>query len=73
MVDLIEVGPVSGGSEMDKPLMEMRFPAGSFIAAIERKEQVIVPTAREKVQEGDRLIIIGRMSFQKDYIKMFVS
>jgi trk system potassium uptake protein TrkA len=69
--DVYEVRPTQNGPATDMALKNLRMPAHSMIAAIQREDQVKVPGANDKVRAGDLIIAIGPHGLDKEFRKLF--
>lgn len=58
----------TGSWGIGRELIELGFPKTSFIAAIERDGYVLYPSAKDSVQKGDILVIIGPSGI-KEFLK----
>ena len=54
-----------------KPLKDVKFPAGSMVAAVQRETEVFVPGGSDMLQQGDTVIIIGPADAEKKLKKTF--
>ena len=45
-----------------RPLRELRFPAGTLVALVRRRNQIVVPSGSTVLEEGDRVTVIGDAS-----------
>jgi len=71
-IDVFEVRvPKEAKSIIDKPLHQLRFPPKTFIAAIQRDEDVHVPAASDSMEAGDTVILIGPPAARKELKKSF--
>ncbi len=60
--EFIEVWAERGMALTQKTLMDLEIPEGVIIAAIHRGSDVIIPSGRTKIQDGDRVIILSLLS-----------
>jgi trk system potassium uptake protein TrkA len=57
-VEIMEI-EATGGSRLTRgPLSEARLPRGVLVAALRRGEQLVVPKGPDRVEEGDRVLLI---------------
>ena len=63
--------PESASKLIGKPLREVKFPARCIIAAIQRDEDVRVPTAEDTIEPGDTVIVIGPADSHKELNRAF--
>ena len=57
-VEVVEVGVVGGSRLTAGPLAEVGFPAGMLVVAIQRAGVLQVPHGSDRVQPGDRVVIV---------------
>jgi trk system potassium uptake protein TrkA len=69
--DVYEVRPTANGRATNEALKDIKMPAHSMIAAIQRGEKVKVPGANDTVRAGDTLIAIGPHGIDKEFRKLF--
>ncbi len=55
----LDVDPRRAGASISTPLREADLPENSRVAAIIRGDQQILPRGTEKIEPGDRIVIIG--------------
>jgi len=71
-IDVFEVVvPPEARAVIDKPLHDVKFPAKTFIAAIQREEEVHVPSATDSIKAGDTVILIGPPKSRGELKKVF--
>ena len=54
-----------------KPLKELKFPSNAMLAAIERDEEVWVPSATDRLEPSDTVILIGPADMTRKLEKYF--
>ena len=69
--DVYEVRPTANGRATNEALKDIKMPAHSMIAAIQRGEKVKVPGANDTIRAGDTLIAIGPHGIDKEFRKLF--
>ncbi len=69
--DVYEVRPSANGPATDKALKNVKMPAHSIIAAIQREDGVMVPGANDTIRVGDTLIAIGPHGTEKEFRRLF--
>ncbi|MFH1727332.1 MAG: Trk system potassium transporter TrkA [Pseudomonadota bacterium] len=62
MAEAIEFVALDDSPIINKPLMEIKFPKGSLIGAIERNGEIIIPTGNDIIRSGDKVFIIALTS-----------
>lgn len=67
----VHLGDELAKGVIDKPLMEIEFPARCLVAAINRGDRVYVPGAQDKFEPGDVAIILGPVEVEKKLNKLF--
>jgi trk system potassium uptake protein TrkA len=55
----LDVDPHRGGVAIGMPLREARLPADSRVVAIIRGDRQILPRGTERIEPGDRIVVIG--------------
>ena len=63
----------TGSWGIGRELIELGFPKTSFIAAIERDGSVLYPSAKDSVQKGDILVIIGPSGIKEFLTETFIN
>lgn len=64
---------VNPGSEVvDKKLLQLKFPEGSYITMIKRKNEYIIPDGSTNMQGGDHLFIVARSEEDKKKVEDFL-
>ena len=60
VADIFEIRvPQQANGVLGKPLKDLKFPAGSMVAAIQRGDEVMVPGGLDVINAGDSLIVIA--------------
>jgi len=57
--EILEVVVRSGSRWAGRKLASLNLPAGAIVAAVQRGEQIIVPTGRTQLDEGDVLVVFA--------------
>jgi trk system potassium uptake protein TrkA len=57
-VEVMEVEAESGSRLTAEPLSKVGLPAGMIVAAIQRGTDLLVPTGEDRVEAGDRVLIV---------------
>jgi len=73
VAEVYELGPVKGGKGLNQKLLDLPLPKGTFVAAIQRGEEVHVPGANDVITKGDLLILIGPSDVEKTLDKLFIT
>lgn len=72
VADIFEIRvPAEASDVIGKPLKDVKFPAGSMIAAIQRGDEVMVPGGLDKIHAGDSVIVIAPDGEEKRLQKVF--
>ena len=58
-VEIIEVDAAGGSRLTAGPLMKVKLPRGVLVAALQRGDQLLVPSGRDTVEAGDRVLLIA--------------
>ncbi len=58
-VEIIEVEAVEGSLLTSGKLKKVKLPRGVLVAALQRGEKIVVPSGKERVQAGDRVLLIA--------------
>jgi trk system potassium uptake protein TrkA len=58
-VEVMEVEAVEGSRLTSGPLMKTGLPNGVLVAALQRGDEILVPSGRDQVQAGDRVLLIA--------------
>ena len=56
---------------IEKPLREVKLTPNWIVAAIRRGDRAWVPSAEDKVESGDTVLVIGRAGMEKQLKKLF--
>lgn len=72
VAEVYELDPVANGSALNNQLMDIKFPPGHFIVAIQRGERVYLPSATDHIRKGDILIVIGPSGTEELLIELFI-
>ncbi len=72
VADVYELTQVNTGTAVGKPLKDIKLPKGTFVAAVQRGDEVRVPGAEDAIQRGDCLIVIGPAKIEKRLRDLFV-
>ena len=57
-IEIMEIEATRGGKLTSGPLMEVGLPKGVLVAALRRGEQLVVPQGSDRVESGDRVLLI---------------
>lgn len=57
-VEIMEVEAVEGGRLTAGPLSKVKLPSGVLVAALRRGDQLVVPKGPDRVEAGDRVLLI---------------
>jgi trk system potassium uptake protein TrkA len=60
-VEIIEIEAVHGSRLTAAPLMKVGLPRGVLVAALRRGEKLLVPQGADRVEPGDRVLLITRI------------
>ncbi len=69
--EAIEVIAAPGSQAVDRPLSELKFPAGAIVGAILRNGKAIVPDGESKIVAGDRVVIVALPSVVANVARLF--
>ncbi len=69
--EIMEINAQSGMKLVDKHLQDLDLPEGVIVAAIHRKNQLIIPTGQTKILEGDKVTIFCLLSDVPELESMF--
>ncbi|MHC5023596.1 MAG: Trk system potassium transporter TrkA [Planctomycetota bacterium] len=58
-IDMQEFGVSDNATSIGRALSQVRMPAGSRLAAVSRKKQVLFPEAATVLEPGDRVVLVG--------------
>ncbi len=61
----------TGSAVLGKPLRDIRLPENTLIAAIERDEQLIIPSGNDIILPGDAVLVVGRIETMPELEKLF--
>lgn len=72
IADVYEVRvPAKAANVVSRPLREVKFPPKTMIAAIQRGEDVHVPSADDMINPGDIVVVIGPSNIDRQLRKTF--
>ena len=57
-IEIVEAEVEKGGKLASGPLSEIELPRGVLVAALRRKEQLLLPRGADRAQPGDRVLLI---------------
>lgn len=57
-IEIMEIEVIGGGRLTSGPLMEVGLPRGVLVAALRRGKELVVPQGSDRVQPGDRVLLI---------------
>ncbi len=57
---------------VDKPISDIAFPKPCVVAAILRRERIIMPSADEVIKQGDHIYLVASRGFMDELGEMFV-
>ncbi len=63
--------PAGEGKAVNRPLKEVKLPANTMIAAVQRDDEVFVPGAESRIEPGDTVIAIAPEIAKKALRKLF--
>ena len=63
--------PPGGGRATGRPLREVALPHHSLIAAVERADEVFVPSADDVIEGGDTVVVIAPTDARKELRRTF--
>ncbi len=70
--EIIEFEAKGKSTICKKPLMELKFPQNSLVAAVLKNgEQLVIPTGHTQVESGDRVVVFALPGAVKNVEKMF--
>ena len=58
-IEVIEGDAAEGAQLVLRPLAEVELPRGVLVAALRRGERIVVPRGRDRVEPGDRVLIVA--------------
>ncbi len=70
-VEVVEAPIDEDGAGVNKPIGELGLPAGARLAAIRRRDTVLIPHSADMVQVGDELVAVGRPIAIRNVEKLF--
>jgi len=70
-VEVIEAPIDEEGPGVNKPIGELGLPDGACLAAIRRRDTVLIPHSADMVQVGDVLVAVGRPAAIRNVEKLF--
>ncbi len=65
VADVYEITPSKTSRAVGQPLKALQFPEGVMVAALQRGDQVKVPTANDRMEPGDAVVVIARHGTEK--------
>jgi trk system potassium uptake protein len=71
-VDMQEFAVSDSAPALEKPLMNVKLPPGTRVAAVARGDDVFVPDAHTAVMKGDRVILVGNADVFQEARRMFL-
>ena len=72
IADVFEVHPSAQAKAVGMALKEVKLPAGTIVAAIQKGEKIIVPGANDRIEKGDIVLVISRHGKEKELHKLFL-
>ncbi|MCQ2550763.1 MAG: Trk system potassium transporter TrkA [Clostridia bacterium] len=60
--EIMEINAQRGMALIEKPLMDLNLPEGVIVAAIHRRNKLIIPQGQTTIQPGDRVTIFSLLS-----------
>jgi trk system potassium uptake protein TrkA len=57
--DIVEIVPHGESKITKKPLHKINFPKSAILGAVQRENQIIIPTGDTQIQAGDRVVIFS--------------
>ncbi len=72
VADVYQIRPTAGSSAVGQPLSEVQFPSGLMVAALQRGSDVHVPTATDRLEPGDEVVVIAKSGIQQELRRFFV-
>ena len=72
IAEVYEVRPTARAKVLGVELKDIKLPAHTMVASIQRGDDVRVPGAADTIQDGDTVLVIGPRGIQGDLHKLFV-
>ncbi len=63
--------PPGEGKAVNRPLKEVKLPANTMLAAVQRDDEVFIPGADSQIEPGDTVIAIAPAAAKKELRKLF--
>jgi trk system potassium uptake protein TrkA len=70
--EILEIVPHSGSKIIKKQLYKINFPKSAILGAVQRQDQVIIPTGDTQINAGDRVVIFSLPHALEEVEKLFV-
>lgn len=72
VADIYQIVPSRDSAAVGQPLANLEFPEGVMVAALQRGESVRVPTATDRIDPGDAVVVIAKHGIDKELRKFFL-
>ncbi len=69
--EVVELTARGGCNALDKPLRRLQLPKGSLLAAIARRDEVLIPGGDDVVERGDRVILMTTTAARPSVERLF--
>jgi trk system potassium uptake protein TrkA len=70
--EIIEIIPQPNSKITKKPLKNIHFPKYAMVGAVQRQDDVIIPSGETQIQEGDRVVIFTLPKAMLEVEKLFI-
>lgn len=70
---MIELGVPKGCRVAGKPLAQADFPEGAIVGAVAREEEVLIPTGRDVLRTGDKVVVFTVESAVDEVERLFAT
>jgi trk system potassium uptake protein len=70
---MIELGVPKGCRVAGKPLAQVDFPEGAIVGAVAREEEVLIPTGRDVLRAGDKVVVFTVESAVDEVERLFAT
>ncbi len=72
VADVYQIVPNTNSAAVGPPLTEIQFPKGLMVAALQRGDSVRVPTADDRIEPGDAVVVIAKHGIGKELRRFFL-
>ncbi|MBN1342183.1 MAG: Trk system potassium transporter TrkA [Phycisphaerae bacterium] len=72
VADVYQITPDRDSAAVGQPLRSVPFPAGLMVAALQRGSSVHVPTATDRIDPGDSVVVIAKHGMEKELRRFFL-